>query len=288
VPEIRAGELDTAAKRGNERAVLDEHSRHGEADQREPRERDEVDPGEDDDARGGERQEGNRADEERAARSVPPSGRDDRRPEIAEAQGERPDDEPVDEARSSVDERGSDGERGCGDRDQDPAPERAAVEANRVRDQLSDGAVGRRDLLVCDRHARHRIPCEDGPMAYAVFPAGDQEFGTPSGGDLSRSIFRLSDSLRQTRANIWRYPPGARGRRHAEHVQEEVFVVLEGTATLYLGDPAEAVELPRGSVAVVEPGTAVQVANLAEEDMTVFIVGAPPEQGGADYLPDAG
>jgi quercetin dioxygenase-like cupin family protein len=125
-------------------------------------------------------------------------------------------------------------------------------------------------------------------MAYAVFPAGEQEFGAPSGGDLSRSIFRLSDSLRQTRANIWRYPPGARGRRHAEHVQEEVFVVLEGTATLYLGDPAEAVELPRGSVAVVEPGTAVQVANLADEDMAVFILGAPPEQGGADYLPDAG
>jgi quercetin dioxygenase-like cupin family protein len=125
-------------------------------------------------------------------------------------------------------------------------------------------------------------------MAYAVFPAGEQEFGTPSGGDLSRSIFRLSDSLRQTRANIWRYPPGARGRRHAEHVQEEVFVVLEGTATLYLGDPAEPVELPRGSVAVVEPGTAVQVANLADEDVAIFILGAPPEQGGADYLPDAG
>jgi hypothetical protein len=28
--------------------------------------------------------------------------------------------------------------------------------------------------------------------------------------------------------------------------------------------------------------------NLADEDMAVFIVGAPPEPGGADYLPDAG
>ena len=125
-------------------------------------------------------------------------------------------------------------------------------------------------------------------MAYTVFQVAEQEFSAPSGGDLSRSIFRLSDSLRQTRANIWRYPPGARGRRHAEHVQEEVFVVLEGTAPLYLGDPAEAVELPRGSVVVVEPGTAIQVANLGDEDTAVFIVGAPAEQGGADYLPDAG
>ena len=125
-------------------------------------------------------------------------------------------------------------------------------------------------------------------MAYAVFPAGEQDFSAPSGGDLSRSIFRLSDSLRQTRANIWRYPPGSRGRRHAELVQEEIFVVLDGTATLYLGDPAEAVELPRCSVAIVEPGTAVQVANLGDEDMSIFILGAPPEQSGADYLPDAG
>jgi mannose-6-phosphate isomerase-like protein (cupin superfamily) len=125
-------------------------------------------------------------------------------------------------------------------------------------------------------------------MAYAVFLAGEQQFSAPSGGDLSRSIFRLSDSLRQTRANIWRYPPGSLGRRHAEHVQEEIFVVLEGAATLYLGEPAEAVDLPRGSVAVVEPGTPVQVANRGDEDVTIFIVGAPPEQGGADYLPDAG
>ena len=125
-------------------------------------------------------------------------------------------------------------------------------------------------------------------MAYQVFPAGEQEFGAPSGGDPSRSIFRLSESLRQTRANIWRYPPGARGRRHAERVQEELFLVLEGTATFYLGDPAETVELPRGSVAVVEPGTALQVANRSDEDMAIFIVGAPPEQAGADYLPDAG
>jgi hypothetical protein len=38
----------------------------------------------------------------------------------------------------------------------------------------------------------------------------------------------------------------------------------------------------------VEPGTAIQVANRGDEDMAIFILGAPPEQGGADYLPDAG
>jgi quercetin dioxygenase-like cupin family protein len=94
--------------------------------------------------------------------------------------------------------------------------------------------------------------------------------------------------MREMRANIWRYPPGSRGRRHAEQVQEEVFVVLEGRPTLFLGEPAEAVELATGSVAVVEPGTPIQVANAREDDATVLIVGAPPDEGRADYLPDAG
>ena len=108
-------------------------------------------------------------------------------------------------------------------------------------------------------------------------------------GQLRRLVdLTAAGELTQSRARIWRYPPHTRGRRHAEGVQEEVFVVLEGRTTLFLGDPPEAVELGPGSVAVVEPGTAVQVANRSGDDATVFIIGAPPEQGAADYLPDAG
>jgi quercetin dioxygenase-like cupin family protein len=89
------------------------------------------------------------------------------------------------------------------------------------------------------------------------------------------------------RANIWRLPPGARGRRHRELVQEELFVVLGGTATLALGDPPETVELTTGSICAVEPETALQVRNDGEEETVVLIVGAPSETGRADYLPDA-
>jgi quercetin dioxygenase-like cupin family protein len=62
--------------------------------------------------------------------------------------------------------------------------------------------------------------------------------------------------------------------------------VLDGTATLALGDPAELVELPNGSVAVVEPGTAIQVLNESATETTVLIVGAPPVPEAADYLSD--
>ena len=124
-------------------------------------------------------------------------------------------------------------------------------------------------------------------MAYAVFRLEELEFGAPSAGDQRRGIVRLSDSMRNMRANIWRLPPGVRGRRHAEQVQEELFVVLDGAATLLLGDPPEPVELPEGSVAAVEPGTPLQVRNDSGAEAVVLIVGAPPETGQAEYLPDA-
>jgi len=88
------------------------------------------------------------------------------------------------------------------------------------------------------------------------------------------------------RANIWRLPPGSRGARHLERVQEEMLVVIEGTATLLVGDPPERVELPSGSVAVVEKETALQLRNEGEAEIVVLIVGAPPEEGRAEYLPD--
>ena len=124
-------------------------------------------------------------------------------------------------------------------------------------------------------------------MGYTVFRAGEIAFGPPSGGNLDRRIARLSDAMTNMRASIWRYPPGARGRRHAEGVQEELFVALDGTPTLLLGEPPEPVELPVGSMAVVQPRTAIQVLNQSDAEATLLIVGAPPEVGQSEYLPDA-
>ena len=64
-------------------------------------------------------------------------------------------------------------------------------------------------------------------IEYTIFRQPELEW-VPRGDDDPRTVARLSDSMTQSRANLWRYPPGARGRRHADNVQEEVFVVLEG------------------------------------------------------------
>jgi len=124
------------------------------------------------------------------------------------------------------------------------------------------------------------------PVGYTIFHPDGLEFHTPQRGDQRRTLAPLSEAMSNMRANVWRLPPGVRGARHLEHVQDEMFVVLDGTATLMLGEPPERVELPRGSIAVVETETALQLRNESEAETTVLIVGAPPVTGKADYLPD--
>jgi quercetin dioxygenase-like cupin family protein len=122
-------------------------------------------------------------------------------------------------------------------------------------------------------------------MGYTILHAADLEW-EPRGDESGRTIAALSDSLTQSRANIWRYPPGARGKRHLDPVQEEVFVVLEGTLTADLGNPPVRHELERGSVLVVQPQTIVQLRNAWSEELVLFIYGAPPVRERGEFFPD--
>ena len=105
----------------------------------------------------------------------------------------------------------------------------------------------------------------------------------------ARHVAELSERLgmAHARANIWRYEPGAKGRRHRERDQEETFVVLAGTLSIYLGDPPERVDVPVGGVVHVEPGTPLQSANHGDVDLLVFACGAPAEHERAEILKSA-
>jgi quercetin dioxygenase-like cupin family protein len=111
----------------------------------------------------------------------------------------------------------------------------------------------------------------------------------PEPGGVARYVARLTEvlGLANTRGSMWRYPPGAQGRRHRDTIQEETFVVLEGTLTMYLGDPPERVDVPKGGVVHVESGTVLQSVNHGDEDALVYAYGAPPETGGAEFLDSA-
>src|SRR2546430_16060140 len=130
-------------------------------------------------------------------------------------------------------------------------------------------------------------------MGYHVVLAAEHTFEErpkPEGRE-SAPARRASDlttaaGLQQSRARLWRYPPGTRGRRHADRGQEEVFVVVSGTLTMLVGEPPERVELPSESVVSVEPGTPLQLRNDSGDEVVVFVYGAPPVQQGADFFDD--
>jgi mannose-6-phosphate isomerase-like protein (cupin superfamily) len=129
-------------------------------------------------------------------------------------------------------------------------------------------------------------------MGYHVVRSDEHEYQERPNvdGEASRLAADVTSAadLKSSRARMWRYPPNTRGRRHQDHAQEEVFVVVSGTLTMLLGDPPERFDLPPTSVVAVEPMTPLQVRNESDEELVLFIYGAPPEQAGADFLDDPG
>ncbi len=108
-------------------------------------------------------------------------------------------------------------------------------------------------------------------------------------GEAPRHVARLSETagFAHSRANVWRFEPGARGLRHRHPVQEETFVVLAGTLTMYLGEPPERIDVPTGGVVHVEPGTALQTVNHGDVDLLVYAYGVPPESEPSTFLDSA-
>src|SRR6266566_9329882 len=127
-------------------------------------------------------------------------------------------------------------------------------------------------------------------MGYHWTNADELEFEErpPKPGEPPRLAAGLTDplALKQSRARLWRYPPHSTGRRHQDHAQEEVFVVVSGTLTMLLGNEPERVDLEPGSVVAVEPLTPLQMRNETDEELVCFVYGSPPVREGADFLDD--
>jgi len=128
-------------------------------------------------------------------------------------------------------------------------------------------------------------------MAFRVVRPDDLEWTTRphEPGEAARHVTELSEpaGFAHTRANVWRYEPGAKGRRHAHALQEETFVVLSGTLSMYVGDPPQRHDVPAGALIHVEPGTPLQSVNHGDEDLIVYAYGTPPESEHAEILDSA-
>lgn len=113
-------------------------------------------------------------------------------------------------------------------------------------------------------------------MAYRVLKASDafwrrsNQMQTPNtdlGGQLEASALG---------ARMWRLEPGKASTRHRHFTQEELYVLLEGTGRVRVGD--EVLTLEPLDAMLVEPDTTRQLFNDTEADQLWLVVGAPREE----------
>lgn len=78
-------------------------------------------------------------------------------------------------------------------------------------------------------------------------------------------------------ARIWRLEPGQASTKHRHQRQSELYVVLEGTGRIRIGE--DVLTLEPLSTLLVEPSTVRQVFNDTDRDALWLVVGAPAEPG---------
>jgi uncharacterized cupin superfamily protein len=80
-------------------------------------------------------------------------------------------------------------------------------------------------------------------------------------------------------ARFWRLSPGQASTKHRHSTQTELYVVLEGTGRMRIGedDAVPALTLETHSSVLVEPDEVRQVFNDTEADALWLVVGTPQE-----------
>ena len=112
---------------------------------------------------------------------------------------------------------------------------------------------------------------------YRVLPA-DEAFWRRSNqmGVLNTDLAKQLEAS-EMGARMWRLEPGQASTKHKHETQSELYVVLEGTGRVRIGD--DVLTLAPLSALLVEAKTVRQVFNDTEEDCLWLVVGAPAEPG---------
>lgn len=112
-------------------------------------------------------------------------------------------------------------------------------------------------------------------MSYRLLRA-DDSFWRPSN-QMSVLNTDLGKQLQATTlgARLWRLAPGQASTKHRHLAQEELYVLLEGSGRVRVGE--ELLTLAPLDTLLVAPGTVRQLFNDGEADQLWLVVGAPPE-----------
>ena len=112
-------------------------------------------------------------------------------------------------------------------------------------------------------------------MSYRVLPAGDA-FWRPSNqmGVLNTDLAKQLEASTLA-ARMWRLTPRQASTRHRHRDQAELYVLLEGTGRMRIGE--DLLTLDPLSAVLVEPDDVRQLFNDTDADQLWLVVGAPPE-----------
>ena len=112
-------------------------------------------------------------------------------------------------------------------------------------------------------------------MSYRVLAAEDA-FWRPSNqmGVLNTDLAKQLQASTMG-ARLWRLQPGQASTRHRHRCTHELYVLLEGTGRIRIGEELHTLE-PLSSL-LVDPGEIRQLFNDTEADQVWLVVGAPPE-----------
>ena len=112
-------------------------------------------------------------------------------------------------------------------------------------------------------------------MGYRRLDAADQFWRRSNMmGVLNTDLARQLEA-HQLGARLWRIEPGQASTRHRHQATEELYVLLEGTGKLRVGD--ELLVLGPMDSVVVDPDTVRQPFNDTDADQLWLVVGAPTE-----------
>lgn len=130
-------------------------------------------------------------------------------------------------------------------------------------------------------------------MSYRVLPAAEAFWRPSNQMGVDNTDLAAQLGAQTLGARLWRLRPGQASSRHRHDDETELYVVLEGTGRIRVGE--DLLTLDPLSSLLVPPRTLRQVFNDTAADALWLVVGAPPEAANtlemtperlADHYPD--
>ncbi|MEM3019157.1 MAG: cupin domain-containing protein [Candidatus Bathyarchaeia archaeon] len=112
-------------------------------------------------------------------------------------------------------------------------------------------------------------------MPIKVFKIEEIEAQWILGGPIKRIVNAQTSGAQHLNFSIGIFDPGQGLRTHIHPISEEVYFVLEGRGTVFIGEERNEVAIETGMAIYIPPGTIHGVKNTGSERLTIAFFVAP-------------